>query len=56
MDRHDVSVKHVNIPIPSNLHEKLTEMASTQGRSVRKQILWMLKRQIDQEDMNQEKR
>lgn len=48
--------KHVNLPIPSDLHEALTELATREGRSLRKQIVWMLKRQMDQEDTSQEKR
>ena len=50
MDEPQRSVKHVNLPIPADLHAQLVRLADQEGRSLRKQIVWMLERQLEQQE------
>jgi predicted HicB family RNase H-like nuclease len=42
--------KHVNVPMPADLHARLVALAHQEGRSLRKQIVWMLQRQLEQQE------
>jgi predicted HicB family RNase H-like nuclease len=48
MEKSPQPVKHVNLPIPADLHARLVTLAAQEGRSLRKQIIWMLEQQLRQ--------